>query len=124
MYLRLALGTFKPFACIVDLLTFYRFQMAAVNPICMSNCQTYSSKITAHFLGLTSRYMAGYKCTVTGSNSTKQVAPGQAPVYCEDDESKCVAGAKQMIASYRRPLSNSLILSFEANLVDINRAIW
>ncbi|CEN61973.1 hypothetical protein ASPCAL08616 [Aspergillus calidoustus] len=43
-------------------------------------------------------YMAGYKCNVTDVTSTKQLAPAQPPVYCEDDSSKCVAGAKQMIA--------------------------
>ncbi|KAL2870969.1 lignocellulolytic auxiliary activity family 14 protein [Aspergillus lucknowensis] len=43
-------------------------------------------------------YMAGYKCEVRGATSTKQLAAAQAPVYCEDDSSKCVTGAKQMIA--------------------------
>lgn len=62
--------------------------------------------------------MAGYKCTVTGSNSTKQVAPAQAPVYCADDESKCVAGAKQMIVFQRKPSSTlSHRFSARANLI-------
>ncbi|KAL3481069.1 hypothetical protein BJX99DRAFT_254047 [Aspergillus californicus] len=43
-------------------------------------------------------YMAGYKCNVTGATSTKQVAPAQPPLYCEDDEPQCVSGAKQIIA--------------------------
>jgi hypothetical protein len=45
--------------------------------------------------------MAGYKCNVTGSTSTKKVAPAQVAVHCEDDETKCVKGAKQMIAFNR-----------------------
>ncbi|KAH3296412.1 hypothetical protein KXW74_008633 [Aspergillus fumigatus] len=48
--------------------------------------------------GQPNMYMAGYKCNVTGSTSSKKVAPAQVPVYCADDSSKCVKGAKQMIA--------------------------
>ncbi|KAJ5791835.1 CAZyme family AA14 [Penicillium psychrosexuale] len=47
---------------------------------------------------LTCKYMAGYKCNVTGSTSSKQVAPAQVAAYCGDDSTKCVKGAKQMIA--------------------------
>lgn len=42
--------------------------------------------------------MQPYKCMVSGANSTTPVASGKAPVYCADDDSKCVKGAKQMIA--------------------------
>jgi hypothetical protein len=42
-------------------------------------------------------YMQGFKCKVTGANSTTPVAPAVPPVYCADDASKCVKGAKQMI---------------------------
>jgi hypothetical protein len=42
-------------------------------------------------------YMQGHKCIVTGSNSTRQLAVARPAVYCEDDRSKCVNGAKQMI---------------------------
>jgi hypothetical protein len=52
--------------------------------------------------------MAGYKCNVTGSTSTKKVAPAQVAVYCEDDATKCVKGAKQMIA-FNRMISGHLI---------------
>jgi hypothetical protein len=45
--------------------------------------------------------MAGYKCNVTGSTSSRKVAPAKVPVYCADDSSKCVKGAKQMIAFNR-----------------------
>ncbi|KAI3149179.1 CAZyme family AA14 [Penicillium roqueforti] len=48
--------------------------------------------------GQPNMYMAGYKCNVTGSTSSKQVAPAQVAAYCEDDSTKCVKGAKQMIA--------------------------
>lgn len=42
--------------------------------------------------------MANYKCHVTGSNSNRRLAAAKAPVYCDNDKSKCVKGAKQMIA--------------------------
>jgi hypothetical protein len=45
--------------------------------------------------------MAGYKCNVTGSTSSKKVAAAKVPVYCADDATKCVKGAKQMIAFNR-----------------------
>lgn len=44
-------------------------------------------------------YMAGYRCNVTGATSTTPLdLPAKAPVYCADDASKCVKGAKQMMA--------------------------
>lgn len=51
--------------------------------------------------------MQNYRCHVTGSQSTKTVAAAKAPVYCADDSSSCVQGAKQMIAWNRelRPFS-------------------
>lgn len=42
-------------------------------------------------------YHTGYKCNVTGATSTVPVAQAQAPVWCEDDTTKCVQGAKQML---------------------------
>ena len=42
--------------------------------------------------------MQGFKCNVTGATSTARLAKAKAPVYCADDASKCVRGAKQMIA--------------------------
>ncbi|CAG7940053.1 unnamed protein product [Penicillium salamii] len=51
--------------------------------------------------GQPNMYMAGYKCNVTGSSSTKKIASAKAATYCEDDTTKCVAGAKQMIAFNR-----------------------
>lgn len=43
-------------------------------------------------------YMANHRCTVTNATSTKTLATPKAPVYCEDDDTKCVQGAKQMMA--------------------------
>lgn len=47
--------------------------------------------------GLANMYMAGYKCMVTNATSTVPVATPQAPVWCEDDQSQCVKGAKQVM---------------------------
>lgn len=52
------------------------------------------------------RYMQGFKCTVTNATSQTPVAPAQAPVYCADDASKCVKGAKQMIAWHQQTGNN------------------
>jgi hypothetical protein len=51
---------------------------------------------------LLSRYMQGFKCSVTGSTSAKTVAPAKPPIYCGDGKNKCVTGAKQMIAWNRQ----------------------
>lgn len=51
---------------------------------------------------LTLRYMAGYKCKVTGSSSTKQLAQAQVPKYCANDTSECVDGAKQILVMNRK----------------------
>ncbi|OAA59408.1 hypothetical protein ISF_06343 [Cordyceps fumosorosea ARSEF 2679] len=48
--------------------------------------------------GQPNMYMANYRCHVTNSTSNRRLAAANAPVYCKDDQSKCVAGAKQMIA--------------------------
>ncbi len=47
--------------------------------------------------GQSNMYMQPHKCIVTGSNSTRRLALAKPPVYCEDDPSKCVKGAKQMV---------------------------
>ncbi|KAF2643637.1 hypothetical protein P280DRAFT_466403 [Massarina eburnea CBS 473.64] len=47
--------------------------------------------------GQSNMYMQPYKCTVTSATSSVPVAKAQPPVYCADDKSKCVKGAKQMI---------------------------
>ncbi|TMW59783.1 hypothetical protein Poli38472_004852 [Pythium oligandrum] len=48
--------------------------------------------------GQPNMYMAGYRCTVTGAATGYKLAQAKPPVYCADDKSKCVKGAKQMIA--------------------------
>ncbi len=47
--------------------------------------------------GQLNMYMQGFKCIVTGSSSTKTLQVAKPPVYCGDDQSKCLRGAKQMI---------------------------
>jgi hypothetical protein len=41
-------------------------------------------------------YINPYRCQVTGSTSTKKLAPAQPPTYCSGNSS-CVQGAKQII---------------------------
>lgn len=48
--------------------------------------------------GQDNMYMQPIKCTVTGSTSTRTLAKAQTPRYCKGDSSKCVKGAKSMIA--------------------------
>jgi len=43
-------------------------------------------------------YMANYRCHVTNTSSTKTLAQAKPPVWCGNDSSKCLSGAKQMIA--------------------------
>lgn len=45
-------------------------------------------------------YMTPFKCKVTSTDSfssAKSLGSPQAPVWCEDDQDKCVGGAKQML---------------------------
>ncbi|KAG6900141.1 hypothetical protein C0993_002290 [Termitomyces sp. T159_Od127] len=42
-------------------------------------------------------YMLPYRCKVTGVTGDAAVAPGTPAVWCEDDPSQCIPGAKQMI---------------------------
>lgn len=56
--------------------------------------------------GIQNMYMQGYKCNVTGATSTAPVAPAQVPVYCGDDASNCVQGAKQMLVWHQAAGNN------------------
>ncbi|KAH7910501.1 hypothetical protein BJ138DRAFT_101827 [Hygrophoropsis aurantiaca] len=42
-------------------------------------------------------YMTGYKCKVTNSTSNAPLSTPKPPVWCEDDQTKCVQGAKQFM---------------------------
>ncbi|KAJ8587089.1 hypothetical protein M405DRAFT_742501 [Rhizopogon salebrosus TDB-379] len=42
-------------------------------------------------------YMQGFKCMVTGATSTTPIATAKAPVWCEEDQSTCTQGAKQIL---------------------------
>jgi hypothetical protein len=58
--------------------------------------------------GQPNMYMSNHRCKVTGSKSTKTLGTPKAPVWCEDDQSKCLSGPKQMMAWNRTlPLYNS-----------------
>ena len=46
-------------------------------------------------------YMQGFKCKINNATSTIPIAEAKAPVFCREDPSTCVKGAKQMIAFYR-----------------------
>ena len=50
--------------------------------------------------------MQPYKCTVTNAKSSAPLAAAKPPVYCPNDASKCVAGAKQMIAWHQATGNN------------------
>ncbi|KAG2047952.1 hypothetical protein BDR06DRAFT_963293 [Suillus hirtellus] len=42
-------------------------------------------------------YMQGFKCMVTGATSTTPLATPKPPVWCEEDQSTCTQGAKQIL---------------------------
>ncbi|KAG2341603.1 hypothetical protein BDR05DRAFT_936336 [Suillus weaverae] len=42
-------------------------------------------------------YMQGFKCMVTGATSTTPIATPKPPVWCEEDQSTCTQGAKQIL---------------------------
>ncbi|KAG2139623.1 uncharacterized protein EDB93DRAFT_699735 [Suillus bovinus] len=42
-------------------------------------------------------YMQGFKCMVTNPTSTTPLATPKPPVWCEEDQSKCTQGAKQIL---------------------------
>uniref|UniRef100_A0A8H7Y694 Uncharacterized protein n=1 Tax=Psilocybe cubensis TaxID=181762 RepID=A0A8H7Y694_PSICU len=51
----------------------------------------------ANGCGQPNMYMLPYRCRVTGHTGPAAVASAVPPVWCEDDQSKCVKGAKQMV---------------------------
>jgi len=42
-------------------------------------------------------YMEGFKCMVTNATSSTPLATPQPPIWCEEDQSQCVQGAKQIM---------------------------
>ncbi|KAG2068216.1 hypothetical protein BDR04DRAFT_1025185 [Suillus decipiens] len=42
-------------------------------------------------------YMQGFKCMVTGATSTTPIATPKPPVWCQEDQSTCTKGAKQIL---------------------------
>jgi hypothetical protein len=54
-------------------------------------------------------YHQGFRCKVTGATATAPVAVPKAPVWCEDDPSKCTKGAKQMIYWNQKEGNNILV---------------
>ncbi|KAF9046145.1 hypothetical protein BJ165DRAFT_1132791 [Panaeolus papilionaceus] len=72
-------------------------------------------------------YMQGFKCTVTDPSLDltlpdplpasislpRPLAPAQPPVWCEDDTSKCVTGAKQMIFWHQLDGNNVFVDGFD-----------
>ncbi|KAK0186079.1 hypothetical protein F5146DRAFT_936667 [Armillaria mellea] len=47
--------------------------------------------------GIPNMYMHPFRCTVTGATGTTAVGTPQTPVWCEDDQSKCISGPKKFI---------------------------
>jgi hypothetical protein len=60
----------------------------------------------APYCGQPNEYMSNFRCHVTNTTSTKTLAQAQAPVYCQDDDSKCVQGAKQMLVWHQKEGNN------------------
>ncbi|KAM7185307.1 WSC domain containing protein [Rhypophila sp. PSN 637] len=56
--------------------------------------------------GQPNMYMQNFKCHVTGSTSTKKLGKAKPPVYCANDASQCVKGAKQMIVWHQAEGNN------------------
>jgi len=75
-----------------------KYSVPAALPACPSEGCTCAWLWVPKGCGQPNMYMAGYKCNVTGATSTTPLAVAKPPVYCADDASKCVKGAKQMIA--------------------------
>jgi hypothetical protein len=58
--------------------------------------------------------MNGFRCRVLNATGTRAVAAAQPPVYCEDAESECVNGAKQMLYWHQK----------SGNNIEINNTRW
>jgi len=58
-------------------------------------------------------YHQPFKCNVTGATSTTPLATPRPPVWCEDDQSKCVKGAKQMIYWHQQDGNNIAVDGYD-----------
>jgi hypothetical protein len=54
--------------------------------------------------------MQGFKCMVTGATSTTPIATAKAPVWCEEDQSTCTQGAKQILI-WNQAEGNNIVVS-------------
>jgi len=73
------------------------YQVPAALPACPPGGCHCAWGWVANGCGQPNMYMQPHRCLVTGATSTTRVAPAKPPVWCEDDPSACVKGAKQMI---------------------------
>lgn len=63
--------------------------------------------------GEANMYMEGFRCNVTGATSNTPVSRARAPVWCEDDQSNCVKGAKQMVYWNQLEGNNVVVSGFD-----------
>ncbi|PVG03262.1 hypothetical protein CPB86DRAFT_695511 [Serendipita vermifera] len=73
------------------------YQVPAALPACPEEgCHCVWGWVPNH-CGEPNMYMMPHKCKVTGATSTTPLAPAVPPQWCDDDETQCVQGPKQMI---------------------------
>lgn len=60
-------------------------------------------------------YLQPFKCIVTGATSTTPVASPKPPVWCEDDQSRCVRGSKQMLYWNQQDGNNIWVDGYASN---------
>ncbi|KDQ19064.1 hypothetical protein BOTBODRAFT_171020 [Botryobasidium botryosum FD-172 SS1] len=65
--------------------------------------------------GQANMYMGGYRCRVTNAKSTVPLAAAKPPVWCENNASACVQGAKQMVYWQQRDGNNIVTSGNEAD---------
>jgi len=52
---------------------------------------------------------------VTGAVAFSEPAPGQPPVWCEDDESKCVKGPKELMCYHQAGRNDIFVNGYQRN---------
>ncbi|KIK64405.1 hypothetical protein GYMLUDRAFT_161154 [Collybiopsis luxurians FD-317 M1] len=74
------------------------YQVPAAMPPCPDGgCICAWGWVSFFFCGQANMYHEAIRCNVTGSTSSTPVGTPQPPVWCEDDQSQCVQGPKQML---------------------------